>query len=188
MKLSSLTLQELLTISFLSVAIGVVFWGWTYAYYLFKPFLKALGVGYLSAGLWIFSCLFLSFIIRKPFVAILSSCIAALVEGMASSWGPGVVLYGLIQGIGAECLFLCFGYKKWNLGVLTLAGTSSCVLSYFYDFFLKNFQTLGITANLLQLFSFVISAFFLATLPTYFIGYKLKSTGLLNNFLIGKES
>ena len=111
----SLTIFEIVLTTVLAVALGVAFWGWTFVYEIAKPFLKVSGLSYSVAGFWIFASVFLSQIIRKPGIAIIASVIAAFIESLLTHWGIMSVLWGLVQGLGAEVIFFLFFYKKWDL-------------------------------------------------------------------------
>ena len=105
------TIFEIVLTMVLAVALGVASWGWTFIYEIAKPFLKVSGLSYSVAGFWILSAIFLSYIIRKPGVAIIASIVAAFVESLLTHWGLMSVLWGFVQGFGAEIIFLIFGSK-----------------------------------------------------------------------------
>lgn len=139
------SLFEIVFIGVLSVAIGVSYWGWTFVYEITKPFLKLVGLNYLTSGFWLFIGIFIPLIIRRPGAAILASVIAAGVEGFITHWGIVALLWGLIQGLGAELVFFSTSYKKWTTPVLIMAGISSASLSYLLDFFYYDYQSLKST-------------------------------------------
>ena len=115
---TSISIFEIVLTTVVAVALGVAFWGWTFVYEVFKPFLKLYGLSYFTAGFWIFASVFLSQIIRKPGIAIAASVIAAFVEGVLTHWGLMSMVWGLVQGVGAEIVFLFFFYKKWDLALM----------------------------------------------------------------------
>lgn len=183
----SITIFEIVLTTVVAVALGVFFWGWTFVYDLAKPFLKTLGLGYLVAGVWIFASVFLSQIIRKPGIAIIASVIAAFVESLLTHWGIMSILWGVVQGVGAELVFLIFFYKKWDLKVVILASAMSATFSYALDFVFYSYTNLGIEFNLIQLISFIISAIFLAGIMSDLVTARLARLGLLDRFLIVKN-
>ncbi|MEJ5272861.1 MAG: ECF transporter S component [Spirochaetota bacterium] len=182
-----ITLFEIVLIAVLSVVIGVAFWGWTYVYEQFKPFLKPFGFKYLLAGFWLLSGVLLPYIIRKPLVAIVSETISGLVEGFITRWGLLAGVWGFVQGLGCEIVFLIFGYKKWKLGHLILASIVSAIASYLLDFFYEPYYNLALRFNLFQLISFIISSILFTGLLSYFLGNSLAKTGVLNHFDIVKD-
>ncbi|MBF0360111.1 MAG: ECF transporter S component [Oligoflexia bacterium] len=183
-RMNKLNVFELVLISVLSVALGVVFWGWTFVYEFTGPFLKALGLKYLFAGLWIISSILPTYIIRRPGVAILSSTLAAIVEGLITNWGLMAAVWGFVQGIGAELVFILFVYKRWEWPVVILASMVAAFFSYFLDFFYYNYQTLSFKINVLQLSSYMVSAAILSGVLSIVISKRLVKTGTLNNFNI----
>ncbi len=183
----NLTVFEIVFVTVTSVALGVSFWGWTFIYEIFKPILKIYGLNYLSAGFWIFASVFASNIIRKPGVAILASLVAAFIQSLFTQWGLMSLCWGLVQGLGAELVFLFFSYRRWNLWVLILASILSSIFSYALDYFLYQYYQAEVRLQITQLVSFVISSIFLSGVLAYFISKRLQSAGVLNRFLIVKK-
>jgi energy-coupling factor transport system substrate-specific component len=169
------------------VALGVAFWGWTFVYEILKPALKPLGMSYLSAGFWIFSGVFLAQVVRKPGIALIASIIAAFVESMITQWGLMSVVWGIVQGLGAEVIFLFFAYKKWDVKILVLAAIVSALFSYILDYFYYNYNQLSLNFNLVQLVSFLISSAILAGLLSELVSKRLVKLGLLDQFLVARE-
>ena len=186
-KLHTLTIFEIVLTLVLSVALGVAFWGWTFVYDLAKPFLKVAGLSYLVAGLWILASILLPYIVRKPGVAIIASVMAAFIESLLTHWGMMSLLWGLVQGLGAEIVFFLFAYRRWNLGVLTLAAILSSLFSYALDYFIYDYSSLSLSFNSLQLGSYIVSAIFFAAVFSYLLGERLVRLGILDQFLIAKN-
>ncbi|HAZ11777.1 MAG: hypothetical protein A2X86_08010 [Bdellovibrionales bacterium GWA2_49_15] len=184
MKSNKLNIFETVLTCMLAVTLGVAFWGWTFVYEIFSPFLSGLGLKYLSSGPWLMAAMIPAFIIRKPGVALGAETLAAVVQGFLASWGLMSGAWGLVQGLGAEVVFLGLGYKKWNIWSLILASMVSATFSYGLDFFYYGYRSLPAHINILQWLSFLISGAILCALPTYFLCQRLKKTGLLNNFRI----
>ena len=183
----SITIFEIVLTLVLAVALGVAFWGWTFVYELAKPFLKLSGLSYLVAGFWILASILVPHIVRKPGIALMASIMAAFVESLLTRWGLMAVVWGIVQGLGAEIIFFAFSYRKWNLTVLMLASALSAVLSYTLDFFLYDYKSLSLNFNLLQLGSFVISAVVFAGIMSFLLGKRLVKLGILDQFLIAKD-
>jgi energy-coupling factor transport system substrate-specific component len=183
----SLTIFEVVLTAVVAVAIGVAFWGWTFVYEMAKPFLKASGLNYLTAGFWIFASIFLSKIVQKPGVAILASVIAAFVESLLTQWGLMSVLWGLLQGVGAEIVFLLFLYRKWDLKVLMLASLASTLASFSLDYVMYDYHARSVRLNLIQMISYALSSLFFAAYLSQSFARRLTRLGLLDQFLIAKE-
>ena len=182
-----ITVFEVVLVAVLSVVIGVAFWGWTFVYEIFSPLLKPIGMKYLFAGFWLFTGIFLPFIVRKPGVAVIASVTSSLIEGFITRWGLSAILWGFVQGLAAEIIFLIYGYKNWKITVLILASLFSAIASYALDFFNEAYYNLSIGLNLLQLGSFLISSIIFAAILSYFVGKALAKTGVLNQFEIAKD-
>ncbi len=183
----SLTIFEVVLTTVVSVALGVSFWGWTFVYEIFKPLLKVYGLGYITAGFWIFASIFLPQIVRKPGIALISSMIAAFIQSLLTHWGLLSLLWGLVQGLGAEIIFLLFAYKKWDFKILVLAAIVSSFFSYALDYILYDYKNLSIGFNLTQLISFLISSAILAGVLSEIVSKRLVKIGILDQFLIAKE-
>jgi energy-coupling factor transport system substrate-specific component len=55
---------------------------------------------------------------------------------MGSQYGTTVLISGLLQGLGAELIFLAFMYKKFNLPASLLAGAGAGLFGGLNDSFL----------------------------------------------------
>ncbi len=183
----SITIFEIVLTLVLAVALGVAFWGWTFVYDLFKPFLKVAGLSYLVAGFWILASILVPYIVRKPGIALIASIMAAFVESLLTHWGIMSVMWGLVQGLGAEIIFFSFGYRRWNLFVLILASVCSSFCSYALDYFYYPYTALSTGFNLLQLSTYIISAVFFAGLFSFLLGRRLVRLGILDQFLIARD-
>lgn len=181
--LKNYTIFEMVFICVSSVALGVAFWGWTFAYEITKPALKLVGLNYLAAGFWIFASVFTPLIVRRPFVAIIASVIAAGVEGVITHWGAMALVWGLVQGLGAEVIFAATGYRKWSLYTVLAASVMSASASFVLDYFYYGYSQMALTLQLTQYLSFVISAAVLAGFLSHILFERLKKLNLLNRYL-----
>ena len=183
----SITLQEWLTAAVIGAALGVAYFGFTMLYEVVKPFLKPLGLKYLTSGLWILAPVLLGNMVRKPGVALFASVLAAVVQGTYSEWGmTASLLYGTLQGAAVELVFLAFLYRKWSFAVLSFAASLSATCSYAYDYYLSD-RNLSFAFNLIQWAGFVVSAIVLAAWLTQYLSARLLKTGLMDTFLIARK-
>lgn len=185
--MQKITIFELVLILVLSVAIGVAFWGWTFVYDAFKPLLKVSGLNYSVAGFWIFASVVVAYIVQKPFVAIIASLMAAFVQSLLTHWGPMSLLWGLVQGLGAEVVFFCFFYRQWNSLTVILAAVMSCTFSYLLDYYFYGYYNLSLPFNILQLSTYIISAIIFAGLLSLTTVKRLKKLGLLDQFKVARK-
>lgn len=118
---------DIVVVSVLGVAVGVIFWLWSAGWGLISAFTLAFPpIGALYGGGWLIAGVLGGLIIRKPGAAIFCELIAATVEGfLGTHFGFVVLLSGLVQGLGAELVFAAFRYRKFNLPVALLAGVLS---------------------------------------------------------------
>lgn len=177
------TIFEMVFMCVSAVALGIAFWGWTFAYEITKPALKLVGLNYLAAGFWIFASVFAPMIIRRPLVAIVASVIAAGVEGVITHWGLMALVWGLVQGLGAEVVFAATGYRKWSRPVIIFAAVMSATASYLLDYFYYGYSQLAVQLQLTQYFSFAVSAAVLAGVLSYQTVERLQKLNLLNRFI-----
>ncbi|MBF0312289.1 MAG: ECF transporter S component [Oligoflexia bacterium] len=181
-----ITIFELMLVAVLAVGLGVAFWGWTFVYEFTKPFLKAFGLKYITSGFWVLSAILPAMIVRKPGVALFSSVVASLVEGMITNWGFMAGLWGLVQGMGAELIFAIFLYSRWQWPIILLASAMGALCSYTLDYFYYGYSSLSMEINLLQVSSFVFSSMVFAGILSIIIARKLLKTGLLSGFKIAR--
>ncbi|MCX8058446.1 MAG: ECF transporter S component [Spirochaetes bacterium] len=181
--ISKYKIDEIILLFVLSSIIGFVFFLWTYAYDFLSVFLKPLGLSGLNVGIWMIGGILPAFIIRKPGAALIGEVIAAFIEGWITKWGISAVIWGFVQGVGAELVFAIFLYKKWNLLTSIIAGLISCIFSFFLDFFYSKYYTLTIKFNLLQLFSYCLSGIVEAGIISYILFELLRKSGIINKYL-----
>lgn len=179
-------LNEIVILLVLAIALGVLWWGWTFFYALTTPF-GALGLNYLFVGVWFTGGTLIPFLIRKPGAALLGEVAAAFVEGFITQWGITAVIWGLVQGLGCELIFALFRYKKYNLLVLLLAGTVAGLFSYILDFFYSHYAGLEPWVIAVQIVSALISGAVFGGLVAYLIGSGILKTGVMRTILPPEE-
>ena len=124
---------DIVVASVIGVASGLVFLLWNIAYRgpstLLEPLLP--GLQGLLDGPWLFAGVLGALVIRKPGAAIYTEAIAATVSAITligNTWGAALTIEaGIIQGLGAEIVFLLFAYRVWNLPVAMLAGAGAAL-------------------------------------------------------------
>ncbi len=184
--LFSWKLNEVVILVVLSIAIGVLFWAWTFIEALAKP-LEAIGLRYLMSGVWFIGGTLVAFLIRRPGAALLGEVLAAILEGFITQWGITAAIWGLVQGIGAEAAFALGRYKKWNLPMMLLAGFASALCSYILDFFYSQYWTLQPWLWPVQIIAISVSGLFWAGWLSYQIGRGIIRTGVTSNLLSGDD-
>jgi energy-coupling factor transport system substrate-specific component len=129
---------DLLTVAFLGVAFGILYWAWAVAYQapsnglaaIFPPLQGITGAPWLMAGV------VGGLVVRRPGAALFCELIAAVVEAIpGSTWGSATLVSGTLQGLGAEIAFALLGYAAFGLGAAVLAGALSAPLEAVYEWF-----------------------------------------------------
>ena len=122
---------DIVVASVLGVAAGLIFLAWNTLYQGPKLLLEPLlpGLQGLLDGPWLFAGVLGALIIRKPGAAIYTELLAAVVSALVGNqWGGFLTLEaGLVQGLGAELVFLLFFYRRWSLPVAILAGMGAAL-------------------------------------------------------------
>ncbi|SIR43013.1 MULTISPECIES: ECF transporter S component [unclassified Paenibacillus] len=127
-----LTLADILVTLVVAVVFGIIYRIWNPMYDILKPL--GLHAEQLSYGMWFMAGTFAFLLIRKPGAALLAETAAAALEAfMGGSWGASTLVYGVLQGLGAEIIFAAFLYRKAGPIVTILASLGSAVVSIFID-------------------------------------------------------
>lgn len=134
---NKLRLTDILVTIVIAVVFGVIYKIWGPTYDLMKPF--GVHAEQMIYGMWFMAGTFAFLVIRKPGAAILAEVAASTVSAfLGSEWGMSTLVYGLLQGLGAEIFFAAFLYRKTNLPVTCLAaigaGLASLILDYQYGY------------------------------------------------------
>jgi len=128
-----LKLSDLLVTILVSVVLGVVYYFWSAVYNLFSFFPQADELVY---GMWFMASTLVFLLIRKPGVALIAEIAAAHVSILfGSEWGIQLVMYSVLQGLGAELVFAAFRYKNYSASVAALAGIAAAIGSLIPDIY-----------------------------------------------------
>lgn len=139
-------------------------------------------------GVWFMAATLAAYIIRKPGAALITEMLASAIELlMGNSGGLTVVLTGLIQGAGAEVVFLLFRYKKWNFVSMSLAGMLSAVFIFCYELYYLNYIALAPSLLIGQLAVRFVSSIVFSGILCKVLGDLLARTGVLKSYAIGAE-
>jgi len=182
---------DLVTVTTLGVAFGVVFWGWGKLY---EP-LSALAVfsfppsSALLAGPWLIAGVVGGLIIRRPGAAFATEFIAAAVSTIVvggTQWGFSVFASGLFQGLGAELIVLVFLYRRFTLPVAVLMGAMAGVLESFYEWS-SYYSDWDLGYRLAYLGFFALSGAVVAGAGGWLLVRALALAGVLDAFGPGRE-
>jgi len=174
----------------LGVAVGLIFFFWNFAGDAIGDALKLLypPLKGLPGGLWLLGGVLGGMVIRKPGAAVYVELIAAMVSAViGNQWGPTVLLSGVVQGLGAELVFLVFFYRVWKLPVAILAGAAAGLFEWVYEIFVW-WATYPWSFKLVYLIFLVISGAVLAGVLGWLIQQGLARTGVLDRFESGRQA
>lgn len=175
--------------SVIGVAAGVVFWLWGQAW----PALDALltftpGLSGLLAGGWLFAGVLAGLVIRKPGAALYGEIVAAVVSmAIGTQWGFTTLLWGVVQGLGAELGFALFAYANWRLGAALVSGGLAGVAVGLLDTSFSSIAALAFEARVVYFVAAVASGILIAGLVSWLIARALAATGALDRFAAGRE-
>ena len=180
---------DIVVASVLGVACGVVFWLWNGASVpvggalAFSPGLQ----GFLSGG-WLFAGVLGGLVIRKPGAAVYTEVLAAVVSMLAGSqWGFSTLIWGAVEGLGAEIVLALFLYRHWNVVVGFLAGAGAGVTTglmdttFYYGAWAVDYKIVYIVCS-------IVSGALVAGLLPWLAVRGLARTGALSRFASGRQA
>jgi energy-coupling factor transport system substrate-specific component len=182
---------DIVVASVVGVASGLIFALWSIGYVGPKTLLDPLlpGLQGLLDGPWLFAGVLGALIIRKPGAALYVETLAAVVSALVcNQWGGCLTVEaGLVQGLGAELIFLIFAYRVWNLPVAMLAGAGAALLGGINNMLLW-FAGSGTLFTVVYLISTVISGAVIAGALSWLLARGLAATGALDRFASGRAA
>ncbi|WP_205750209.1 ECF transporter S component [Cryobacterium sp. SO1] len=181
---------DIVVASVIGVASGVIFWAWGLAWSPLSALLAFTpGLEGLLAGGWLFAGVLGGLIIRKPGAAVYTEVIAAVVSMLiGTQWGFSTLIWGVVEGLGAELVLALFFYSNWRLGVALLAGAGAGVAVGLLDTTFTSYAALDIGYKAVYFVSAVVSGTVLAGLLSWLAVRGLARTGALSRFAAGRES
>lgn len=181
---------DLLTVTFLGAAFGILYWGYGILY---NGPISALGFGLqplfgLFVGVWFLAGVVGGLVVRRPGAALLCELVAALVSMVpGTSWGMTVMVSGLLQGLGAELVFALLAYRSFGPVVAVLAGAASAPLEWAYEVFGSYYVDWSMDWKLVYLVTMTVSGAVLAGLAGWAVTRALAKGGALGAFPPGQE-
>jgi energy-coupling factor transport system substrate-specific component len=178
---------DIVVAAVIAVAFGVVFWAWNALWAATEPVFAALPPAqYLISGVWLIPAVLGGFVIRKPGAALFCELLAATVSALiGSQWGLDTVISGIVQGAGAEIVFLLFRYRTWTLFVAALAGLASAAAAWVHDMIVY-YPDLGVGGWAVFVPFYLVSAAVIAGVGSYYLTRSLAQTGVLAPFSSGR--
>lgn len=180
---------DIVVASVIAVACAALFLVWNVGYEIPSTFLTPLlpGLQGLLAGPWLIAGVLGGLIIRKPGAAIYTEVVAATISALVGNqWGPLTIVSGVVQGLGAEIIFLLFLYGVWRLPVAMLSGAAAGLACGINDRILW-YAGADTLFTVVYISATTISGAILAGLGGWLIAKGLAATGALNRFAAGRE-
>ena len=181
---------DIVVASVIGVACAAVFLLWNVAYQGPSAALTPLlpGLQGLLAGPWLIAGVLGGLIIRKPGAALYTELLAAVISALVGNqWGPLTIVSGLVQGFGAELIFLVFLYAAWRLPVALLAGAGAGLAGGINDRILW-YPGADTLFTSVYIASTTQSGAVIAGLGGWLITRALARTGALSRFAAGREA
>ncbi|TYS60914.1 thiamine ABC transporter permease [Sutcliffiella horikoshii] len=172
-----LKLTDILVTVIIALVFGIVYKIWAPVYNVLAPF--GLQLQELTYGMWFIAATVAYLLIRKAGVAFLAEVAAASGEFLVGSeYGLMVLIYGVVQGLFAEMVFMAFRYKRFDVLVASLAGVAAGVGSLLLDLF-RGYLLDYVWWNMALLISFRLNgAVLLAGVLAYVLVKALEATGV----------
>lgn len=179
---------DIIVTAVLGVTFGVVFWAWNLLGAAVGPALAFFApVQAVLNGVFLMPGVVALLVIRRPGAGLFASTIAATVSLLIGSpFGSVIILYGAVQGLGAEIGFALLRYRRFGIAAAVLAAvtaglsTSALDLSLYYAFWPFGWQ-----ASYLALT--VLSSVVLAGLGGFALVRALAASGALTSFAVGQR-
>jgi len=181
---------DIVIASVIGVAAGVVFWAWGLAYTPIDSVLSFSGgfEGILNGG-WLFAGVLGGIVIRKPGAAVYTEVVAAVVSMLiGTQWGFSVLIWGIVQGLGAEIVLAVFLYKSWRIGTVLLAGAVAGLAVGLMDTSFASAAAYAAGSKTIYVVTSVVSGTVLAGLLSWLAARGLARTGALSRFASGRSA
>lgn len=181
---------DIVVASVIAVASSVVFFAWNIAHDAVTAPFKALlpGLQALDGGVWLFAGVLTALVVRKPGAALYGELVAAVISALlGGQYGATVILSGLIQGLGAEVVFLVFLYLNWRLYVAILAGIGAGITKGVLELIVWYPGADALFATV-YLASSVVSGAVIAGFLSWLAVRGLAKTGALDRFASGRST
>lgn len=139
-------------------------------------------------GIYMIYGLLAYYIIRKPGTAVITYGIGGVVQAfMGTAYGiASCFVAAACYMVIAELVFAIVRYRKWNLGVLMIAGGAMVPIWFFFAANMFHYTKWGTSILLIALGVRIVSGILLCGLLTQVLGSALIRTQLLRRFAISR--
>jgi energy-coupling factor transport system substrate-specific component len=180
---------DIVVVAVLAVAFGVIFWVmaglWSVAEATFAFFPPGKAAIY---GVWLLPAVLGGLIVRKPGAAVATEFLAALISALlGNQWGTTVLLQGFLEGLGAEVIFLAFGYRSFRLPVAMLAAAGAGIAATLFDVAVWYKDLAWWSFKLPYIVIGSLSSLIIAGIGGHLLTRALARTGVLDRFASGRD-
>jgi energy-coupling factor transport system substrate-specific component len=181
---------DIVVASVIGVAAGVIFWVWGQAWTPLSTVLAFLpGMEGLLTGGWLFAGVLGGLVIRKPGAALYTEIVAAVVSmAVGTQWGFTTLLWGVVEGVGAELGFALFLYANFRLLPALVSGALAGVAAAVLDTSFSSIAAYEFGPRAIYFVSAVVSGILIAGLVSWLLVRALAATGALDRFAAGREA
>lgn len=177
---------DIVVASIIAVAFAAVFYAWNNLWTALDGF--ALPWRAVIYGIWLVPGVLGPLVIRKPGAGLYTEVVAAAVSALfGSTWGLGVLLSGLVQGIGGEFGFALTGYRGYRLGNALIAGALAGGGAALLDLTVYYGGTFTNSQKWIYAALVMVSGAVVAGAGSWALQRSLSSTGVLDRFPSGRE-
>ena len=178
--------RDIVVTAIIGVVFGVVFQLWNQIAAAASGLFTAFPAGQnLLYGVWLMPAVLAPLIVRKPGAALFAELVAAgLSLFLGSPYGADAMLSGLVQGAGAEVIFLAFRYRAWSMPVLALAAAASATAAWAHDWIVW-YPTNGLDVQVWFWACAAVSAVIIVGVGSWLLVRALRQTGVLQGFPAG---
>jgi energy-coupling factor transport system permease protein len=178
---------DVVVASVLAVAFGVVFWAWNLLWNGPANAFPLPGRAILY-GVWLIPAVLGALVIRKPGAAVYTETLAAIVSALlGDAWGWTVIPQGLLEGLGAEIVFLALAYRSFTLLTAIVAGAAAGAAATVFDAIYWYPNTSWPSFRLPYIGLAVLSSAVIAGAGGWALTRALAQTGVLDRFPSGRE-
>src|SRR5258708_2908031 len=121
--------RDIVVTAALSVATGISFIVFDWIFIAGQSIFGSIAQSVME-GLWLLGALLVPYIVRRPGAALFGELVASIVEASFNPFGVTVFIAGLIEGLGAEVVFLVTGYRRFNWFVMAFAGAFDALVFF----------------------------------------------------------
>ncbi|ERJ13161.1 ECF transporter S component [Haloplasma contractile] len=174
-----LKLTDILVTIVIALIFGLIYklWGPLYA----TVSTVGLHIDQLIYGMWFMAATVAYLIIRKPGVALIAELAAAQGEFIfGGHWGASTIIYGLLQGLAVELVFLMFRYKRYDMLTVCLASVAATLASIPIDYYYGYIGELATWNLILYLAARFVGAILISGVLAHVLVRSLEKTSVTN--------